>query len=286
MAEFIVALQAVEIAAGENDLILLDEGGVTATTTIAPGTYFARGDGSADDLLAATATALGAAFAGGNTYALGALTAGGVASWSKDAASPSATVRVSRATGAATFRVRWNSASTTFPKALLGFAVEKTLADANPELSTLSPAAAWVPNDRHIDLLPEMNAARAEVELANGGLDAVLRAAPSHERRLLLELVDGRRLWAHRITADPDRAYSRFWRTIIDGRPVELHEVDLQSGSSTLLTALSTSTRIASDGPTSWQIVGESAERIAATRVRTGMDHWDLEVVFRGYVAP
>ncbi len=286
MAEFIVALPAITITTGENDVIKLDENGSVASATIAPGTYFARGDGTASDLLAAIATALGAAFGGGNAYTVTAVTAGAVASWCITPSAASATFKVTRSSGSTTFRVRWNHGSANFPAALLGFTTEKGSADANPEYSTLSPSSCWVHNDRFIDLLPDMSAPRPEVEMASGGLEGVDRGDPSHTRRLLLELVDGRRMWAYRITADPDRSYSRFWQLARDGRQVEIHTVDLQTGSSTLLDALTTSTRHISDTVTSWILAGESAERIGATRVRTGMDHWDLEASFSGYVAP
>lgn len=286
MPEFIVALQAIEITAGENDVIALDEAGVVASATVAPGTYWMRGDGSADCILTAAETALAAAFVGGNAYALDVITAGGVPSWNRDPANASAIVRVQRSAGSANFRVRWLHASTTFDVSMLGFAAEKGAANANDEVSTLSPAACWVHNDRHIDLVPDMESPRAEVEMGNGGLEAVTRGDASHKRRLMLELVDGRRMWPHRITADPSRSYGRFWRSVIDGRRVELHETDLQAGSSTLLSALSTTTRVTSDGVTHWLIAGESAERVGATRVRSGMDHWDLAVLFHGYVTP
>lgn len=286
MPEFIIALQAIEIVEGENDVIALDEDGVVEPATVAPGTYWMRGDGSADCILTAAETALSAAFVGDNEYTLDVITAGGVPSWNRDPASSSAIVRLQRSAGALDFRVRWLHASTTFPVSMLGFAVEKAAADADDELSTLSPAACWIHNDRHIDLLPDMAATRAEVEMGNGGLEAVTRGDPSHTRRLLLELVEGRRMWPHRITADPARSYGRFWQDIIDGRRVELHETDLQAGSSTLLAALSTNTRVTSEDVTHWLIAGESAERVGAQRVRSGMDHWDLEVLFHGYVTP
>lgn len=283
MAEFLTMLSAVEIDA-DNDTIMLDELGVVAVATLTHGTFFVRGDGTADDLLANIATALGAAFVGGNTYGVTLTTNGTIPSLNVTASSPSGIVRVAGILGGNVYRVRWLHASTTFDPAILGFAAEKAAANLNSETSTLSPSAIWVPSDRHIDLIPELATVRAENELASGGLDVVDRSDVAHSRRVLFQLIDGRRVWAHRITSDPDRSWGRFWSRVKDGRALELHELDLQSGSSSLLGAMSSSTRHTSDDVTQWVLAGESGDRVVASRVRTGMDHWDFEVLVRGYV--
>lgn len=287
MAEFFVALHAIEIVAGENDIIVLDEAGVLVNAVISPGTYFLRGDGAAGDLCLAIYNALNAAFPSANVYNVSLEDAVGVDSWTITPSAVSAIVRVRLLAGAVAFRVRWLNASTTFPSALLGFAVEKGAPSTASELSTLSPSAVWVHNDRHIDLLPNMVSSRAEVEMRNGGLEAVTRGGVSHTRRLLLELVDGRRLWPHRSASDPSKAWGTFWSTVIDGRRMELHEPDLVVGSATRIGPLSLATRVVQDtAVVEWVISGDSAEGIGATRVRSGMDHWDLEILFHGYVAP
>lgn len=279
-SEFLVALASITIDA-DNNTLQLDEAGVVAAATIASGTYYLRDD----DFGAAIGLALDGAFGSANSYQCRLINSGGLASANISPSNRSAVVRVSLAAGAVAFRVRWNHASATFSPGTLGFAVEKSAADVNYEESTLSPSAMWVPSDRHVDIIPDLSVVRAEVEMADGGIDAIQRSAAQHRRRVRFELIDGRRVFAQRNTSDPNSSWSRFWALVADGRPVELHELDLQSGQTSLLGTLSSSTLVLADGITKWKIAGDSAESIGAVRVLSGMDHWDFELEWVGVPA-
>lgn len=279
MSQFPIILAGITIDA-DNDTIQLDENGVVAAAVMAHGTYWLRGDGGADDFGPIVAAALDAAFGGGNTYTVS------IASWSIDPTDPSAVVTVTRATGSTTFRVRWNHADTTFDPALLGFAVEKGAADASPESSTLSPAALWVSNERLIDAIPRMSANVAEAEGADGAVDLVELSATVYRWRFILELVDGRRMWAHENQADPDASLERLWALIRDGRQVEIHTTTIATYPTLTGPVLGTSEVGRDDGAAfRWVITTPTARGLEASRALTGMSHWDLDLFFAGYVA-
>ena len=279
MSQFPILLAGITIDA-DNDVLQLDEAGSVQPATLAHGTYWLRGDGGAGDFCPVLVTALNAAFADGNTYAVT------LSGWSIDAADQSLTVTVSRATGTATFRVRWNHGSANFPPALLGFTTEKGAADADAEVSTLSPSAVWVSNERFIDWTPRMTASNAEVEGADGSVDVVELSGTVYRGRLSLELVDGRRLWAHENQADPAATLERFWALVRDGRQVEIHTTVISTHPSLTAPALGTS-EVGRDVGTyyRWLLVNPSAASLEAERALTGMSHWDLDLHFAGYVA-
>lgn len=279
MSQFPILLAAITIDA-DNDTLQLDEGGSVAPATLAHGTYWLRGDGGAGDFCPIVVAALNAAFAGGNTYAVS------IGAWSIDPTDPGAEVTVERATGATSFRVRWNHASATFDPASLGFATEKGAADANDEVSTLSPSLVWVSNERLIDAIPRLSANVAEVEGADGSLDLLELGATVYRRRLMLELVDGRRLWAHERESDPDATLERFWALVRDGRRLEVHTTTIATHPNLTGPALSTS-EMSRDAGTSyhWVMASPTNRTLEATRALTGMSHWDLELHLAGYVA-
>lgn len=279
MSQFPILLAAITIDA-DNDVIQLDEGGSVQPATMAHGTYWLRGDGGANDFCPVVVTALNAAFAGGNTYAVT------LSAWSISAAGRSMTVTVSRATGTTTFRVRWNHASTEFDPAMLGFATEKGAADAADEVSTLSPSLVWVSNERHIDIVPRLSANVEEVVGADGSLDLLELSATVYRRTLDLELVDGRRLWAHENTTDPDATLERFWALIRDGRRVELHSTVISTHPNLTGPTLATS-KVGRDVGTSyhWVLASPTNRGLDPSRSLTGMSHWDLDVHLQGYVS-
>lgn len=258
-----------------NNVIALDEGGVVASATIAAGTYFIIGDGTSDDLLAAIKTALDAAFAGGNTYSV-------AISRNINPAQRAASITITRTAGATAFRVRWLTAPTTFDVGLLGFAVEKGAADANPEEGTLTAAGVWIPSDRHEDLIPRAQWVRAAQEMASGDKDFVRRTARGKRRRLLIRRCDGRRVWEDTISADPRRSFERFVDLCGDGRRIDVHETSISSGFT--LSALSTSTRKGAVG--GWKLDEPTGDDFEPERARTGMDHWNFDIELAGYVAP
>jgi hypothetical protein len=279
MSQFPILLAAITIDA-DNDTLQLDEGGSVAAAVMAHGTYWLRGDGGAGDFCPVVVTALNAAFAGGNTYAVV------LSAWSISATARSVTVTVSRATGTTTFRVRWNHGSAEFSPAMLGFATEKGAADAADEVSTLSPSLVWVSNERHIDIVPRLSASVEEVVGADGSLDLLELSATVHRRTLSLELVDGRRLWAHERESDPNATLERFWALVRDGRRVEIHTTTISTHPSLTAPALGTS-EVGRDVGTyyHWVLAAPSNRGLEPSRSLTGMSHWDLDLHFVGYVA-
>ena len=99
-------LQAVTITTGVNDTIVFDEGSGNLTATLAAGTYFLRGDGSADDL--------------GNEIASAMTTAGGTYTVNVYMYTTSAATEFLLQKSTGTFKL--SLANSTFPLAdLLGF---------------------------------------------------------------------------------------------------------------------------------------------------------------------
>lgn len=288
LSPYLVLLHAVEID-DDNDTIIIDEAGVDRTATIAHGTYWANGELGATDLLKAVADALSAADSGGNTYNLSWENASIELSVDTDPANPAATCRVTRDSGSMAFRVKWNDAATTFDAALLGFAVTKVAADANDEFSTLSPSCMWVGNEVVRIMQPRIIAAGAEeTEGADGSLDVVARASHSERRRIDLRLVDARRLWVHANTSDPAATLARFWDTARDGRALEVHTLEMISGTTRLYAMALDDTDVTWDGIaySKWLFCQPTIAGIEPSPVIDGMDSWDLELHIAGYIEP
>lgn len=277
MSTFPVLLAAIVID-DDTDGVYLDENGVGIDCTIAAGTYYLTGDGTASDFLAALKTALDAG--GANTYTV-TLESGGNPTWSRSPASVACTVTVSRSAGALTFRVRWNHTNTTFGSTLIGFVTEKGAADANPESSTVSPTAAWVGDNYHEDTRETPRWETSEQVLENGDVDVVRTSDKVSDRSITLPMVKDSNLFLSQQTVT-GRSLERFLTVNGDGRPVQLHAVALQSGSATLLDDLSSSTLLGT-----YRLGSDALACLAnASTSQLGMAYSDLSILLRGYVAP
>jgi hypothetical protein len=281
MSNFPVLLGAVVIDASNRDIVLeYDDGALQVVTLSIPNdTYYVRGDGTASDLCKAFADTLTAS-ASTNTFTCDVVTSTGADSWDTNPANVSAKVVVDTSAGSQNWRVRWNHASATFDPALFGFATEKGAANTTKEISTLSPSPVWVANDQIVDALPGAEWAAVGTRIASGDSPLVRRSDKFKTRDLLLQYIDGRRLWLELNTGDPTATLESFIELHNDGRKIELHEQALASSSVTTLSALSSSTRKG----VAWRFSEESASSLRPTRRSLGLDLWDHTLSFTGAV--
>lgn len=279
MSKFVVVLGAIVIDASNNKLSIT-EVATPNLATIASGTYYLRGDGTASDFCLALKTALEAAGASANTYSVTPTTDGTTVSWDTAPANVSGKVRIARLAGADNFKIGWVTAGTTFVPAMLGFAVEKGAADANVEVSTLSPTTAWVANEYHRDIVPGTRWDIQATDIASGDTNVVRRGDKMQTRTIAFQWIDGRRLWLSLNTTDSRATLESFIDSNNDGRPVELHEQTLLSSSVTTLGALTSSTRVG----VAWRLAEGSGDRVDASRAQLGLDLWDFDIVLVGAV--
>lgn len=264
-----VLLDAVVIDSTNNTIRVI-EAGVTTDVTVVAGTYVARGDGSADDLLAAVETALTAA-TGANTYTVD-------VAFDADPDEVAAVVTVARATGTNTWGIQWAATQTTFNPAWLGFVeANETPASVASRASTLTPTTCWV-GDGIADLDPERDA-DAYVFVANNGTVAKgLIGGPFYGSVIGLELVPGKRMWAELNTADPTAAFSTWWERAIASGYFELHQVELASATATTTTQPSASTRW---GLCSWHLHEDSVTRLPASKLNRATSLWSTSMRMR-----
>lgn len=266
-ADVPVLLHAVVIDS-TNGGLRITEGANTSTTLIPAGTYYLRGDGTADDLLLAIKTAMETNTAprvSVNTYTV-------AVAWSTDPAAVSAVVTITRATGADTFGVLWADALTTFDQALLGFAVSDTV-NASAKTSTKSPSAVWVCDGVYREYEPA-DAPQGYSKRARSGFVRQGKTGETHkDRGLVVSFVSAARTHEMHIAADPERAFNRFldrWRA---GRPAELH---LATATGTVLGALSSST----ESGAGWHLGGDPEEKFdpPRTNLATASYSWSFEL--------
>lgn len=274
--DFACLLGAIEITTA-NQRLILDEGGVSFNADVTPGIYYLKGDNASNDICQAIKDALDAA--GANTYSVKTAISS-VETWSRSDSAVTCSVQVSRAAGAATFRVRWPNASTTFPIAAVGFAVEKGAADANAETSTLSPTHAWVGTGHIEDAPPSVSWEVSQRMLENGDTDVIRTSDARSPRRVVLPMQSATRLYSESATVASSDLES-FLDVVLDGRPVQFHRLTLQSGSTVLLNGPTTSTLKGT------YRCGEAMARVleSPTRAQTGIDQFDLEMQLESYVA-
>ncbi len=260
-----------------NNTINFREGANTALATLAEGTYFARGDGSADDLLLVLKTGLETnvgARTSTNTYTP-------AIAWSVDADAPCAVVTVPRTTGADSFQ--FIASGSTFDFGLLGFdltANPDTLT-AGPKTSTLSPSCAWVSSDLYEEFEPEDEDDDAYVEVGRSGIpNAGTLSETFGIRRLALQMVGEKRTHSVRIAADVHRAFDRFRQLLVRGRRFELHFGSISAGS-TLATLSTATTRQG----TAWALAEESAKAFRPERMSMATRLYSWALRLRAWVA-
>jgi hypothetical protein len=277
MSTFPILLGAIVID-DDTDGVYLDEAGVGIQCTLVHGTYYLKGDGAADDFCLALKTALEAG--GANTYTV-TIESGGAPTWSRSPAAVAATVTVSRSAGTDTFRIRWNHANTTFGSTLLGFVTEKGAADANAESSTQSPLAVWIGDNLHEDAREAPAWVVSEQELENGDVDVTRHSERMTDIVIDLPMLADANLFTSHETVT-NRSLDAFIQANGDGRPVQFHEQALQSGSTTLIDDLSSSTLRGT-----YRLGREAHDALRnSSRAQLGMRYSDLTLTLRSYVAP
>lgn len=266
-----VLLRPIVITA-DNKVIKFKEGATTGTITLTEGTYFLRPAASGADSILFEIKALIDAFGGTNTYTA-------TLTCNIDADEPTAEVSFTQ-TGGATFQFLWAHADTTFDPAWLGFADANTADSTGAKTSTLSPSSLWVSDAPYVDNDPvdefESYAVRANSGLVRDGVVG----GPFDVRLFSFGMVASKRTHHSYITADEDRAFSRFLARWLAGRPAELHLCDVATYPD--LGDMSASTEVGSR----WHVAGDTRERFAAARLdrATGLWSWALELW--GYVVP
>lgn len=209
----------IRIHAG-NNVLRVKEGATEADATIAAGTYYLRPQAEAGSILLALKTALEAATASVNTYAL-------AVALDLEGTGPAAEVEVERATGADTFELLWEHANTTLPPGVLGFAGTDVADTAGVITGTKTPDALWAANCPQVDLRA-VPTATTYAERAGSGLGSVGRRVPATaDLRIDLALVHGRRSLIAEAGSDPGAAFETFWGHAADGSHVEVLEQDM-----------------------------------------------------------
>jgi len=253
-----------------NKAIRFKEGATTATLSLAEGTYYLRGDGTADDLLKALKDTIDAAGAT-NTYTV-------AVAWSADPDGVSATITVTQ-TGGATFQFLWGDALTKFDPTLLGFARTNTADNTSAKTSTWSPSAAWVSDGVYKDLEPVDRPVGYAKRARSGRVRRGKTGTTRKDRTLTLSFVDGSRTherYADTVSSvvDSNRCFNVFLDSWRSGQPAELHLTPITSGFT--LGALSSST----EHGAGWQVGGEGDDEFAPARESNAVAlyRWTLDL--------
>jgi hypothetical protein len=254
-----------------NHQIRFGENSVVQTVSIANGTYFLRGDGTADDLCLAIKTALDS-HTGANTYTV-------AVSFRVDPSGVTAVVTISR-TGANVFQIFWADALTTFDEGLLGFTNVNTANNSTAKSGTLSPSSVWV-SDCDVTDLDRNDEADGFAPRANSGRirDGIF-GGPYDVATMNFELVDGRRTHSQHNTADPNACFNNLWRRWIAGRPCEIHELNL--GTYPALGAASAATLF---GSKRWHIAEASRQSFNRRRRDRATSLWSFTMQLHARVS-
>lgn len=218
-----------------NNAVKFTENGVTQTLIIASGSYFLRGDGTADDFCAAFKAALDSHTGGTNVYAV-------ALSPSIAPGSACATVTISIASGGPNaFKLFTHDSDpvTTFDTLLIGF-TGNTGNSTAAKVSNLSPTALWVSNAVYKSLEPVPTYKRTRARAQSGKVRAVNRAGEFRDRLWVQEHVHESRTKQEAIVADTGRALNVFVLRQADGKRFEWHDGAISAG--TTLGALDTVT--------------------------------------------
>lgn len=247
-----------------NQGIRFKEGATTATAAITAGTYYLRGDDSADDLCLAIKTALEAATASTNTYTVS-------VARSIDTATAHTLLTVSRATGSDNFQILWADALTTLDIALVGVTAS-TADNASDKTSTQACAAGWVSNDILRELEPFGERLGNVTRQDNGIVVGVSMSSHMTSWALGFAFVSESRMLLRRALAVDADTLEGFVSRFGPGAAFEVHEVPISSG--TTLAGATSSTLIAK---AHWAQV--SIESFRPRRIGAGVPLYDIDLV-------
>lgn len=215
---YVVLQGSVEIVAGENDVIIVDDGGADLTATVAPGIYLCKGDGDADDLLQAVVDALDAASARtwGFTFVA-----------KIDPENPGIEVTF---TSSASSTLQWTDGSTTFPWEELGFLGNST-GTSHP--NGMTPVWCWVADQPMRLNKPRFDGDTVQQRMGGGQIYSTERGGPWEERDLWFEGIDGIRTLYALASEDSSTmqdSFQTWWELHRDGRHFRLEFARVSSG--------------------------------------------------------
>lgn len=265
-----VLLGAIVITTANRRLRFREGAGAVGNVDIATGTYYLRGDGSADDLCLAIKTGLDAFGVGGNAYTV-------TVARSIDPAVAHTLLTTTRTAGTDTFGFVIDG-SETFDMALIGFTAS-TANDATAKTSTQACAAGWVSNDILAELEPFAER-EAEVDrAASGSVTGVSFSSHMTSWSLGFAFVHETRALKRRALAVDGDTLEGFVERFGAGAQFEAHEVAISSG--TTLAGATSSTLVA---VLHWS--AESVQSYRPQRLGPGVPLYDWGAVAHERVAP
>lgn len=210
-------LSYVDINAG-NKAVRVTINGVTSTLNLVEGTYLVRGDGSADDLLAAFIVMLNS-HADADAFQIETL-------FQVHPEDANIINSISLASGTHQFSLLFANGATTFDASLLGFPQSDIASGAGLVIiSTLSSSAVWIGNSQVRRFDPVSSWMRKRSRALSGVVRAVNRRSEMRDRQWIQEHVHEKRFNEEAITTDPNRAFNRFLQRSADGTPFEFHDI-------------------------------------------------------------
>lgn len=211
----------IEITAA-NRVIRITEGASTANVNVAAGTYWIRGDGSADCLLTRLKTALEAATASTNTYTVSLL-------FEPLNLDTPVVVRIARATGSDTFRLDFDNVAVTFPVEAIGFRRVATALDANDKDGDRPTTGLWMADDMLVvDDPSEDGDVFGDLPASSGAVLFGSHSEPWEMWRWQHARIRRSRTWGIYATY-PDVSWQYFHRHVRSGAVCELRTAGISS---------------------------------------------------------
>ena len=266
--KFVALLGSVEVTSA-NNTVIINEGASDLTATIASGTYYLKGDGSADDLAQAIEDALNAA--GAFTYVV-------ALEYTTDPTLSGKTASnvVISTSPANTFALKWGAGL--FDGELLGYA-GTNLSGATSYTAPSSAQLSWVSTEPVHSREPDPESDVAQHVTPDGQTYTFRSGGPRTRRTITFSVVDERRVLKERNTADEAETYEKWWERYQLGYPLQVHLV--AESSAGYLSGPSSSTLLETmvlDEESCKAIVGKQ-------RREDGQAYYSWRVGLRGYVS-
>ena len=259
-------LAEVILTSSNNAVRTIDVSAVTATQSLAPGSYFLCGDVSyveLDDLVRVFAVAA-------PNVANPAIRSISIAPSAKNANLDLPSVSPTVAA-----QVLWADVATTIDPALFGFArTNVTTPGGGTVQAPFTPTPLWVSPEPVLRDDPTMEALSAQVRTRSGIIRTFNRGGPYELREIEVQYVDPDRTFDS--AADPARSWESFWRFARDGRRVELHALAV-SGTTLALPTLAT--RLGT-----FVLDEQTSTSFAPRRLSAGQELYGWTIGLRGYV--
>lgn len=247
-----------------NQRIVFDEGGSDLNADITPGDYYVRGDGTSSDLLKAIKTALDAAGADAYTVAVG----------DRDVDASAKSMQIVVATDDVTNFGLFKSGGT-FDEGLIGFSGAQSGDTAYT--STLSPSAVWLANEPYRELEPLASQMVSVRTSLTGRVRGLARSDKMRRWRLGFGSLREERTLEPRNTTDPTATLERFLYSYGAGAAFELHDLDINTG--TTVEATTSSTRVGV-----MHFAQETLERFEPRRIAPGTPLYAVDLALLAQV--